>query len=145
MTELEGLIRIALAAVLGGMVGFDREAHSSSAGLRTHVLVALGAATFTVLGLQIAEAPIFDSSNIRLDPSRILEGTITGIGFLGGAIVFRDDDRARNVTTAAGIWAVTGIGIAVGLGYYILATGVTVLVLAVLYLLKWFQQLAKAR
>ena len=136
MTEVEGLVRIALAVLFGAAIGFDREAQSVSAGLRTHILVALGAATFTVLGIQIVDNEAFRSDNVMLDPSRIIEGAITGIGFLGGAIVFRDNDRARNVTTAAGIWAVTGVGIAVGLGYYILAAGVTLLVLAVLYLLK---------
>lgn len=145
MTELEALMRIALAALLGGAIGFDREAHNGSAGLRTHVLVALGAATFTVLGVQVTESNIFDAENVMLDPTRILEGVITGIGFLGGAIVFRDNDRARNVTTAAGIWAVTAIGIATGLGYYILASGVTLLVLFVLYLLKWIQRKANVR
>jgi putative Mg2+ transporter-C (MgtC) family protein len=144
MTEFEGLMRIALAATLGGAIGFDREAHSGSAGLRTHILVALGAATFTVLGIQIADSPIFTADHIRLDPSRIMEGTITGIGFLGGAIVFRDNDRARNVTTAAGIWAVTALGIAAGLGYYVLATGVTLLTFFVLNLLKMPQRQTEA-
>jgi putative Mg2+ transporter-C (MgtC) family protein len=143
MTEVEGLIRIALAVMFGAAIGFDREAHSVSAGLRTHILVALGAATFTVLGLQIVNSPMFQSDNVTLDPSRIIQAAITGIGFLGGAIVFRDDDRARNVTTAAGIWAVTGVGIAVGLGYYVLATGVTLLVLSVLYLLKLLKRQAE--
>jgi len=145
MTEFEALLRISLAAFFGGAIAFDREMNKSiSAGLRTHILVALGAATFTVIGTQIVDSTTFESSNVMLDPSRILEGVITGIGFLGGAIVFRDDDRARNVTTAAGIWAVTGIGIATGLGYYILASGVTVLVLIVLYLLKRIRQQAEA-
>jgi putative Mg2+ transporter-C (MgtC) family protein len=138
MTELEILARIAVAALLGGLVGFDREAHRGSAGLRTHVLVALGAAMFTVMATQLEDAGIFDAENMTLDPTRIIQGVITGIGFLGGAIVFRDrdDDRVRNVTTAAGIWVVTGIGIAAGLGFYLLASGVTVLALFVLYLLK---------
>ncbi|MEZ4522150.1 MAG: MgtC/SapB family protein [Thermomicrobiales bacterium] len=140
MTEVEGLLRIGLAAIFGAAIGFDREAHSGSAGLRTHVLVALGAATFTVLGIQVVEARIFEAEPVQVDPTRILGSIISGIGFLGGAIVFRDDERARNVTTAAGIWTVTGVGIAVGLGSYLLAAGATVLILTVLYLLKVAQR-----
>ena len=136
MTEIEGLLRIAFAALLGAAVGFDREAHRGSAGLRTHIIVALGAASFTVMGVRIVDSAAFESNNVMLDPTRILEGIITGIGFLGGAIVFREGDRTHNVTTAAGIWAVTGIGIAAGLGYYILAGGITLLVLIVLYVLQ---------
>lgn len=138
MTELEVLLRIAVAALLGGLVGFDREAQDVSAGLRTHVLVALGAATFTVIATQLGDVGVFEAENMTLDPTRIIQGVITGIGFLGGAIVFRDrdNDQVHNVTTAAGIWAVTGIGIAAGLGFYILASGVAVLTLFVLYLLK---------
>lgn len=144
MTEIDGLLRIAFAAALGATIGFDREVHQGSAGLRTHILVALGAATFTIMAIQIVDSPAFQSNNVRLDPSRIIEGVITGIGFLGGAIVFRDEDRARNVTTAAGIWTVTGVGIAAGLGYYILAGGITILVLFVLYLLKLMKRRAEA-
>lgn len=140
MSEVDGLLRIAFAAVLGGAIGFDRELHHGSAGLRTHILVALGAATFTVIGILIVDASMFQSDIVRMDPSRVLAGVITGIGFLGGAIVFRDEYRTRNVTTAAAIWTVTGVGIAAGLGYYILAGGVTLLVLIVLSLLKLFER-----
>lgn len=136
LTEYEGLIRIALAALFGAAIGFDREAHTDNVGLRTHVLVAIGASTFTVLGTMITDSGVFRADDVTLDPTRILQGIITGIGFLGGAIVFREGERAKNVTTAAGIWTVTGLGIAVGLGNYLLAAGITALVLFVLYLLK---------
>jgi putative Mg2+ transporter-C (MgtC) family protein len=110
--------------------------HTGSAGLRTHVLVALGSATFAVLSILIVDYSAFGGSGTSIDPSRIVAAIVSGIGFLGGAIVFRYEDRARNVTTAAGIWGVTGIGITTGLGYYILAIGVTLLIVAVLYLVK---------
>ncbi|CAN5769481.1 hypothetical protein BH23CHL2_BH23CHL2_27100 [soil metagenome] len=116
-----------------------------SVGLRTHVLVAIGASTFTVLGIMVTDSGVFRSDDVTLDPTRILQGIITGIGFLGGAIVFREGGRARNVTTAAGIWTVTGLGIAVGLGNYLLAAGITALVLFVLYLLKVAERWADTR
>src|SRR5690606_18547579 len=140
MTEYEALLRVGLAAMLGGIIGYDRESHQGSAGLRTHMLVALGAATFTVVAILITDHAGFEDSNVRLDPTRIIQGILTGIGFLGGAIVFRDGGRARNVATAAGIWGATGVGMAVGLGYYVLATGVTALIVVVLYLLKIAEQ-----
>ena len=140
MTEYEALLRVGLAAVLGGIIGYDREAHQGSAGLRTHMLVALGAGAFTCVAIMIVDHPAFEDVNVRLDPTRIIEGVITGIGFLGGAIVFREGGRQRNVTTAAGIWGVTGIGIATGLGYYLLASGITAFIVAVLFLLKIAEQ-----
>lgn len=143
MTEYEALLRVGLAAVLGGVVGFEREAQDRPAGFRTHVLVALGAALFTVVGVLIVELPEF--SDLDLDPTRVLEGIIGGIGFLGGALVFRQEDRASGLTTAAGIWAVTGVGIATGLGYYILAVGATVLIVGVLYLLLHGERLIGIR
>jgi putative Mg2+ transporter-C (MgtC) family protein len=145
MSELEALFRVALAALLGGVIGFEREVHDKSAGLRTHTLVALGAAMFTVIAIRIVELPAFSGSNLRLDPTRVLEGVIGGIGFLGGAIVFRRADQARGLTTAAGIWTVTGVGIASALGYFVLAFGVTVLILIVLYGLKLVERVMGTR
>ncbi len=140
MTEYEALGRIALAALLGAIVGFDREAHSGSAGLRTHMLVALGAATFAAVAVQVADHTSLEDRSANLDPTRILEGIITGIGFLGGAIVFREGGRARNVTTAAGIWCVTGVGMLVGLGHYILGSGLAIFIVIILYVLKIAEQ-----
>jgi len=135
MTEFEALMRVILAATLGGAVGIERELQEKGAGLRTHALVALGAALFTTIGILLIDIPHVDEANVSLDASRIIAGIVGGVGFLGGAVVFRGNDRARGLTTAAGIWAVTGIGIAAGLGAYVLAVGATVLVLTILYLL----------
>jgi putative Mg2+ transporter-C (MgtC) family protein len=143
MSEFEALFRVALAALLGGLVGLEREAQDKSAGLRTHTLVALGAAMFTVIAVRIVDLPALSDTeaNVRLDPTRMLEGIIGGIGFLGAAVVFRRDAQARGLTTAAGIWTVTGVGIATALGYYVLAVGVTILILTVLYGLKLAERL----
>jgi putative Mg2+ transporter-C (MgtC) family protein len=145
MSELEALLRVALAALLGGVIGFEREVHDKSAGLRTHTLVALGAAMFTVIAIRIVELPELSGDNVRFDPARVIAGIIGGIGFLGGAVVFRRADHARGLTTAAGIWAVTGVGIACALGYFVLAVGVTVLILAVLYGLVLVERLIGTR
>ncbi len=135
MTEWEAVARVAIAAVLGGAIGLERELQDKEAGLRTHMLVALGSATFIVAGLLLIEDTDLNTSNLQFDPMKIMEGIIGGIGFLGGAIVFRREGFAKGVTTAAGIWTVTGLGIAAGFGYYILAVATTVLILIALFFL----------
>ncbi|CAN5768684.1 hypothetical protein BH23CHL2_BH23CHL2_27020 [soil metagenome] len=141
MTEYEALLRVTLAAVLGGAIGIERELAEKQAGLRTHALVALGAALFTVIGIRLVDMSYVSEGIIALDPSRVIAGIVGGIGFLGGAVVFRGKDRAQGLTTAAGIWAVTGIGVATGLGSYLLAAGVALVVLTILYILKLIERL----
>lgn len=145
MSEYEALIRVILAAVLGGVIGIERELQDKGAGLRTNALVALGAGLFTVIGVMLIDMGLTEESNVSIDASRIIAGIVGGVGFLGGAVVFRGEDRAHGVTTAAGIWAVTGIGIAAGLGSYVLAIGVTGVSLVILYLLKLFERLLGTR
>lgn len=145
MSEYEALTRVILAAVLGGVIGIERELQDKGAGLRTISLVALGAGLFTVIGVMLIDMGFTEESNVSIDASRIVAGIIGGVGFLGGALVFRDESRAHGLTTAAGIWAVTGIGIAAGLGAYVLAVGVTVTVLIILYILKLFERLMGTR
>ena len=122
-------LRLVLAAVLGGMLGYERELKSRSAGVRTHMLVAVGAALFVIGPLQ---------SGVPLsDMSRILQGIVQGIGFLGaGAIVIRATERkVEGLTTAANIWATAGIGMIAGLGLEataVLSAGVMLIILAVI-------------
>jgi putative Mg2+ transporter-C (MgtC) family protein len=117
-TELEMILRILLAAVLGAIIGFQREHAGKAAGIRTHSLICLGSALFSVA-----------------DPSRIAAGVVTGIGFLGaGAIIHREGGLVGGLTTAATIWAVAAIGLAAGIGMYIIATVASVIVLVVLLL-----------
>jgi putative Mg2+ transporter-C (MgtC) family protein len=132
LSQWEALARVALAAMLGGVVGIERELRDKQAGLRTNMLVAMGAALFTVTSIQFAEFYESWSGSIRFDPSRIVSTIVTGIGFLGGAIVFRNHDKVRGVTTAASIWAVTALGVAAGAGHYVTAIGVTFLIITVL-------------
>ncbi|GAB4435966.1 MAG: hypothetical protein OHK0015_27330 [Chloroflexi bacterium OHK40] len=130
--ELAG--RIALAALLGGIIGGEREYSGQSAGLRTNILVSVGACLFTILSIY-GFAPGPESGQVGRDPARIAAQIVSGIGFLGAGAVFRDGDHVRGMTTAATIWLVAAIGMAAGTGSYFLGvvgTVITVLVLAAL-------------
>jgi putative Mg2+ transporter-C (MgtC) family protein len=123
-TEIEQLARLALAAVLGGLIGAERELSDQPAGLRTHILLSVGACLFTLVS-----AYGFGPNS---DPSRLAAQIVTGIGFLGGGAILRHGFTIRGLTTAASIWATCALGVAIGVGSYVLAVGATVLVLGVL-------------
>lgn len=110
-----------VAVVLGGVIGTEREISGKAAGLRTNILICMGAALFTHLAL-----------NLQADAAKMLAGVITGVGFIGAGAVLRDRGGIHGITTAATIWLVTGIGIACGMKFYALAVGITVLTLIVL-------------
>ncbi|RIK45386.1 MAG: magnesium transporter MgtC [Chloroflexi bacterium] len=132
MDEWEGLVRIALAAGLGAAIGFERETLNKSAGLRTHMLVTMGSAMFMVVAILLTAQYSGDEPTQFVDPSRIGSTIVTGVGFLGGGIIFRGHDRVKGLTTAAGLWTCAAIGMACGSGYYITAVGGTLLTLIVL-------------
>ena len=127
-SDLELLGRLLLAAVLGGAVGAERELADQPAGLRTHMLLTIGACLFTLISAYGFGGPA--------DPSRLAAQIVTGIGFLGGGAIVRHGLTVRGVTTAASIWATTSIGVAVGAGRYLLAAGGTVLVVGTLFGLR---------
>ena len=128
--QLEMVLRLLLSAGLGMVVGLERLHAHKSAGLRTHMLVCMGAALFTVVS-------IYGFSAAKTDPSRVAAGVVTGIGFLGaGAIIHTQDGGLRGLTTASSIWAVAAIGLAAGTGMYIVASAATAIVLVILYVLK---------
>lgn len=113
--------RLALAALLGGMIGLEREMHIQAAGLRTHMVVAIGSALIMLISIDIATL----SPGVT-DPSRIAAQVVSGIGFLGAGAILRFGMSVKGLTTAACLWAAAGIGLAVGMGYYwgaIAATG----------------------
>src|SRR5204863_375543 len=118
----EALLRIALAGVLVGMIGLGRELREREAGLRTHLLVAVGAALFTIAG-----AYGFDS--VRTDPTRVAAQIVSGVGFLGAGAIIRQGFSIRGLTTAATLWVVAAIGMAAGAGYYSAATITTAVAL----------------
>ncbi len=126
--ELEAGLRLLLAAVLGGCIGFQREKAGKPAGLRTHMLICMGSALFSVVS-------IFGFAG-NVDPARVAAGVVTGIGFIGAGVIFRGmrGDKVMGITTAASIWVTAAIGITAGVGLYIIAVAtalVTVLVLMI--------------
>lgn len=130
----EALTRILIAALLGGLVGLERDKHGRAAGLRTHLLVSLGAGVFTVLSLQLAGA------RGTSDPGRIAAQIVTGIGFLGAGVILKAGGSVRGLTTAACLWTAAGIGMAAGAGEFALAAATTALALLGLIILKFFER-----
>lgn len=127
--------RLLIAALLGAVVGAEREYSGHDAGLRTNILVAAGSCLFTLLSI-FGFPDVGPTPNVGRDPARIAAQIVSGIGFLGAGAVFRDGDRVRGMTTAATIWLVAAIGMAAGAGSYflaIIATVVTLVVLAALH------------
>lgn len=130
--EWDMALRVVVAGLLGGLVGYDREAANKPAGIRTHMVVAAGAALFVGTGQLAAFAMRGDGTDVTgLDASRVLAGVVTGIGFLGAGTIIRKEGSVRGLTTAAGVWTVAGIGATVALGFWWLAIIATGLLLAV--------------
>jgi putative Mg2+ transporter-C (MgtC) family protein len=126
--DLELLARLLLAAVLGGAIGAERELNDQPAGLRTHMLLTIGACLFTLISAY--------GFGRGTDPSRIAAQIVTGIGFLGGGAIVRHGLTVKGVTTAASIWATASVGVAIGAGSYVLGTGGAVLVVGTLFGLR---------
>jgi putative Mg2+ transporter-C (MgtC) family protein len=142
----ELIARVALAAVLGGAIGLERELSDQSAGFRTHILVTLGAALFTLAGSYGLEDFYGDpGTRIRVDPTRVAAQVVTGIGFLGAGAIIQRGINARGLTTAAALWVTAAIGTAIGLGYIVGAVTITVTALIVLAGLKLFERRALER
>jgi putative Mg2+ transporter-C (MgtC) family protein len=137
----EVAIRLLVTAVLCGVIGFERETRDQSAGFRTHILLGLGAALFTLVSAYgftaFTEAALQSGGRgIQFDPTRIAAQIVTGIGFLGAGAIIRQGMDVRGLTTAASLWAAAAIGMAVGAGYYFGAAATTIIVIAALYLLR---------
>src|SRR5437016_5392375 len=133
----EILLRVALAAALGGVLGLERELREREAGLRTHLLVSVGSALFTLVSAYGFHAFLSSGQNvIRADPTRIAAQIVTGIGFLGAGAIIRQGFSVRGLTTAATLWVVAAVGLAAGAGYYSVAVITTGLVLLALWPLR---------
>ena len=125
--EIEMVLRVLLAAALGAAIGYQRERAAKPAGLRTHILICLGAALFTV-------ASIYGFGPAG-DPARVAAGVVVGVGFLGaGVIMHREGGIVEGLTTAATMWVVAGIGLAAGAGLYVASAAATAIILGILYL-----------
>ena len=126
LSESELVRRLLLAAVIGGLLGAERELRRRSAGFRTNILIAVGSAVFTIVSMTISQ---------KSDPARIAAQIVTGIGFLGAGAILRTRDRVHGLTTAATVWVNAALGIAAGAGQYrlaITAAGMTLVVLVIL-------------
>ena len=133
----ELLLRLALAGALGGAIGLERELREREAGFRTHLLVAVGSALFTIVGAYGFHDFLDSGANVvRADPTRIAAQVVTGIGFLGAGAIIRQGFSVRGLTTAATLWVVAAVGMAAGAGYYTAAVFTTALVLIALYPLR---------
>lgn len=129
-------IRLLLAALFGAMIGFEREGNNGSAGLRTHILIAVAACLFTLLAFEIYHIAL-DGGSTNTDPIRAVEATTAGIAFLGAGAIFQQRGSVRGLTTGAGMWLAGAVGVSSALGYYIVAFGVALLAVIVLAALKY--------
>ena len=135
--------RLLLAAIFGAAIGFEREWRNRPAGLRTHVLVCVAAATFAILTIEIIHAPMFTADAlgdaVKVDPIRVVEAVTAGVAFLAAGVVIFTRGQVHGLTTGAGMWLAGAIGVACGLGLWQIALFSTVLALLVLVLLYAFE------
>jgi putative Mg2+ transporter-C (MgtC) family protein len=137
------LWRLMLAAALGGAIGLERELDEKAAGLRTHMLVSVGSAVFTLVSAYgFRDFLVHGGSVVRADPGRIAAQIVTGIGFLGAGVIFRQGFTIRGLTTAASLWVVAAIGMASGAGFWAAAVLGTAISLLSLRPLEWLKELA---
>jgi putative Mg2+ transporter-C (MgtC) family protein len=141
---LEAFVDLMMAALAGGLVGLEREIRGRQAGFRTNLLVAAGSALVMIVSNRLAvhpwPSPGHAGVNVNIDPGRIAYGVMTGIGFLGAGVIIHHRGAVRGLTTAAAIWCVAALGLASGLGLYLLVCYTTVLLLAALWLLDRFER-----
>lgn len=129
--QVEILLRLLMAALLGSVIGFERERLNWAAGLRTHMLVCVGASLMMLVSA-FGFADALGQQNVVLDPSRVAAQVVSGIGFLGAGSILLRGEVVRGLTTAASLWSVAGVGLAVGGGMYTAAIGATVIILIIL-------------
>lgn len=138
------ILRLTVALVLSGLVGLERQVHRRTAGFRTHILVSLGSCLIMLTSMYVFD--IYKNVT-AIDPSRIAAGVITGIGFLGAGAILRESggDGIKGLTTAASLWVVAAIGLAVGCGFYKAAVFTTALTLVVLLFLRYIEAALSCR
>ncbi|WP_099222884.1 MgtC/SapB family protein [Listeria costaricensis] len=132
----EFLLRLFVASLLGAVIGLDREIRAKEAGFRTHFLVSLGSALIMIVS-QYGFSEVLNNPNVSFDPSRVAAQVVSGIGFIGAGTIIIQKQFVRGLTTAAGLWATSGIGLAIGAGMYALGIGATILTLIGLEVLSF--------
>jgi len=140
--DIHLLVRLLLASLLGGLIGFEREIHGRPAGFRTHLLVSLGSCLFCITSIEIYRSfgNFSGTGPVGVDPGRIAAQVVTGIGFLGAGAIIRERASIRGLTTAACLWVAAALGIACGIGLFYLAICVTLVALVNLLLLKQIEK-----
>lgn len=138
--EAEIALRLALAIVFGAVIGFEREVNDHAAGLRTHMLTSLAAATFTVLTFELFREAQARDEQTNADPIRIVEAVTAGVAFLAAGAIISGRGRVRGLTTGAGMWLAGSVGLACGAGRYLIAAMATILALMVLTWVKRFEK-----
>jgi len=123
IVQSEIIVQLILAITLGGLIGIEREKSNKPAGIRTHMLVALGACLFTI-----------SSMNLGMDAARIAAGIVTGIGFIGAGTIISSGKNIKGITTAASLWTTSAVGLLVGIGEYFISTIATLFILIILLL-----------
>ncbi|MFA5068769.1 MAG: MgtC/SapB family protein [Candidatus Omnitrophota bacterium] len=136
VTEFQMIVRLVLSAILGGIVGLEREINSKAAGFRTHTLVCIGSCLIMLTSMHM-----FDiyKGIAGVDPARIAAQVVSGIGFLGAGTIIRSRVSIHGLTTAASLWSVAGVGLAVGSGLFIVSLFATALIIGSLFILRRFQ------
>ncbi len=137
IADIQIVLRLIIATLLGGLIGLEREKHGRAAGLRTHILVCVGSALIMLTSIYIST---LYKGITSADPARIAAGVVTGIGFLGAGTIIRFGASVRGLTTAASLWAVAGLGLAVGCGFYSGAFVASALILITLFLLTGLER-----
>lgn len=137
LVDIEYICRITIAFFIGAIIGLERERHGISAGIRTYGAIALGSCVFGILSISLPGG----------DPSRIAAQVVTGIGFLGGGIIFRQEHHVSGLTTAATLWATAAVGLAVSFGMYLISIVTGLLVFFLLYVsrLQWWKKLSRKK
>lgn len=140
------LTRLLAATAAGGIIGLERSYHGRPAGLRTHALVCISSTLLMLLTVYqwalLSDMPI---DTIRVDPTRMAQGIMTGIGFLGAGVIMKERLTIRGLTTAASVWITAAIGIIIGMGFYAAAAAATILTLLVLNSLGWLERKLKSK
>ena len=139
--EIDAIVRLLVSAVLGAAIGLEREQHGRSAGLRTHMLVSLGAAMAMVVSLHFGQVYADAGGTIRVDPARVAYGVMAGIGFLGAGAIIHYGAGVRGLTTAASLWCSAAIGLGAGFGLFAVAAAGTAIVLFALVVLDYVERL----
>lgn len=140
ITSYEATLRLLLGALLGGIIGFERQTHGRPAGFRTQLLVCVASVLFMIVSEYYHYLSAVDPSYMRIDPARIAQGAITGVGFLGAGVILKTGFTIQGLTTAACLWVVSAIGIAVGAGFYLAGTTAAVITFFSLWVLRNFER-----